>query len=383
MVLKRADLKNILLHIAIIVSVFSQIEPIARVIRPTMYAMWVLLIGYAVVRSGRRFYIAPFTKVFIVSYTLFIALCVLASLHDSVYLTANYLGMLRVPLLVTIVGDYYSTCSNKDEIQAYIKTYIGCAVLYAFWVQITYFPSYSAWLRSTQYTFMLKNSAAQIWASAIILILFLVEYKNRIGKIVGSVSGIYLLILCGISQCRTAILALAIVACMFALIRVKKKHIVIACILLLGVIAWKVPFTHQFIEQALFLNKYAGADLNTFSSGRLDRFADALADFVNSPIIGTGHNNVDCSYICILAESGIIGFVLIETIWMKKIVLNMKYSFDAKYAKVLFSMTIFYLVESLLERYPPFGPGVSSFMFWFLSAVFIGQANQKALVNTD
>lgn len=39
---------------------------------------------------------------------------------------------------------------------------------------------------------------------------------------------------------------------------------------------------------------------------------------------------------------------------------------------MLTCFVIFYLVESMLEGQPPFGPGVSSFMFWMLSEIKVG-----------
>lgn len=39
---------------------------------------------------------------------------------------------------------------------------------------------------------------------------------------------------------------------------------------------------------------------------------------------------------------------------------------------MLTSFVIFYFIESLLEGQPPFGPGVSSFMFWMLSEIKVG-----------
>ena len=40
-------------------------------------------------------------------------------------------------------------------------------------------------------------------------------------------------------------------------------------------------------------------------------------------------------------------------------------------------LTMFYFIESVLEGYPPFGPGVSSFMFWFLSVTFVDNKAEK------
>ena len=79
---------------------------------------------------------------------------------------------------------------------------------------------------------------------------------------------------------------------------------------------------------------------------------------------------MDCSYILVLAELGIVGFILVELIWFTRAVLNIKKVTGNNRGTFLLCLTVFYLVESVLEGYPPFGPGVSSFMFWFLSAAF-------------
>ena len=78
---------------------------------------------------------------------------------------------------------------------------------------------------------------------------------------------------------------------------------------------------------------------------------------------------MDLSYLLILAESGIIGFLLIENIWIRRIGGNFIHSITS-FSKRHFldSLTIFYIVESILEGYPPFGPSSSSFLFWLLAS---------------
>ena len=173
------------------------------------------------------------------------------------------------------------------------------------------------------------------------------------------VSGGYLLVLCGLSQCRTAILGLACVVIYNILIysKHKAKWIFLICFAICGLLVFSE--TRQFISQVFLINKYAGADLNTMSSGRLGLYAKAIDTFLASPFVGVGRYYVDCSYIYILAESGMIGFLLIEYVWIKRIISNLrqKYSLYAR-PHMLMSFVIFYFIESLLEGQPPFGPGV-------------------------
>lgn len=358
-----------LIQLCTIVSIFSQIETVSSVFRPLMYAAWIITLGYYVVGNIRQIVFPKIASLYTFSFVLFIVLCILASLIGQNHLDGNYLRIMTIPLLVTIVGGFFGCNASHEEIQKVLKTYLLCALLYAIWVNITYFASYSNWLKQTMYAFVQKNSAAQIWAVGTLIALLLLDYKNKIEKAFGYIAALYLVIICGISQCRTALLALTVVLCGYILLKSKHRFRWICILAAVCVALWNIPVTRKFIDQALFLTKYAGADLNTFSSGRLDRWEGALTTFASYPVFGSGKYYVDCSYICVLAEAGIIGFILIETIWVARAIRNFKNK-NGCAKEFLFCATIFYVVESLLEGYPPFGPGVSSFMFWFLSAIY-------------
>lgn len=368
MKIRKTAIRKYLLCFAIIVSVLSQIEAIEGLARPAMYGSWLFVLGYALAERKGKLVFSPFAKSFVICYALFSVLCLLSGLFDGAHLQSNYLKVLLVPLLVTLVGGVYVE-ADAAELQLYLVVYIACAFVYAVWVNITYFSSYTVWLTQQVYAFVSKNSAAQIWSTAMLLLIFYVRYQNTFWKLIGYGCAGYFLIISGISQCRTALLATAVVAAVYALVKAKRKWLVAALLIVAAAAVWNIPVTHDFIEQALFLNKYKNADMNTFSSGRLDLWAKALERFYESPVVGVGKYYVDCSYLSILAESGGIGFLLIENIWLKRIALNFRVR-ETRESTLIFCLTVFYMVESLLEGYPPFGPGVSAFVFWLLSAIF-------------
>lgn len=334
-----------LIQLCTIVSIFSQIETVSSVFRPLMYAAWIITLGYYVVGNIRQIVFPKIASLYTFSFVLFIVLCILASLIGQNHLDGNYLRIMTIPLLVTIVGGFFGCNASHEEIQKVLKTYLLCALLYAIWVNITYFASYSNWLKQTMYAFVRKNSAAQIWAVGTLIALLLLDYKNRIEKAFGYIAALYLVIICGISQCRTALLALTVVLCGYILLKSKHRFRWICIIAAVCVALWNIPVTRKFIDQALFLTKYAGADLNTFSSGRLDSWEGALTTFASYPVFGNGKYYVDCSYICVLAEAGIIGFILIETIWVARAIRNFKNK-NGFAKEFLFCATIFYVVES-------------------------------------
>lgn len=370
------SLPGIALELAIIFSVFSQITSIESIARPGMYAMWLLVLVLGVAKHRGKVQLTAFSQRFILAYTFFCLFCIVIGFFDIVHLSANYIRVLFVPLLVTIAGDMYADESN-NLFNRIGRLYLICAVIFAFWVQRTYFPSYNVWLSTRVYLFTQKNSAAQIWVAAIFISIFLLTYRSTFERNLIYLSCAYLLLVTGLSQCRTALLGIATAIIAFAVSRAKNK---VKWILLMStavVMVWCIPVTRGFIEQALFLNKYAGADLNTFSSGRIGAFETAFKSILTTPIIGVGRYYVDCSYILILTESGVIGFALIEWIWIEKIVRCFRYQRENMTRIFLFMMTIFYIVESIFEGFPPFGPGVSSFMFWFMSSLLMNKATLR------
>ena len=319
-----------------------------------------------------------FSLSFLTAYILFLGLCVVSSFLDKKHMSANYIRVLVIPLMVTFASDLYA---NEDRAlwNRIGRIYLFCSVIFAVWVQKTYFPSYAFWLNARVYLFAQKNSAAQIWVSAALFSVFLLDYRNTFEKIVVYLACAYLLLMTGVSQCRTAILGLFVSFVSYSVFLARKKRKWLLIMAFAMIAAWLIPVSHRFIEQALFLNKYEGADLNAFSAGRIAYYQTAFRVIQSSPIFGIGKYYVDCSYLLILAESGILGFILIEWVWIKKVAQCFQYRGDQKRRAFLFMITVFYLVESVLEGYPPFGPGVSSFMFWLISGVLINQNRQSHL----
>lgn len=372
LVAKKDIIAKYLLQLTIVVTIFSQMEVFSAIFRPLMYAFWLLLLGYSLAVNKVRLCVSSFTASFLFCYGIFALSCLLQAWLNPDYDVASYLNIMLIPLMVSIVSNLLNQKLSKDYLVSICKTYVVCALIFAAYINITFFASYQAWLASKQYLFASKNSAAQIWCTAILIIYYVILPVVK-RKYLWYASGGYLLILCGLSQCRTAILGLACVLIFNILMHSKHKvkWMLMLCLSLGGMLF--LSETRQFLSQAFLIDKYAGADINTLSSGRLGLYAQALDNFIESPILGVGRYYVDCSYIYILAENGIIGFLLIEFIWFKRIVLNLKHKYSP-YASpyMLTSFVIFYFIESLLEGQPPFGPGVSSFMFWMLSEIKVG-----------
>ena len=370
----RRTMPWLFLELAVVFSVCSQIEPIEAIARPAMYIMWIIVMVSGVLNKGGVLSFGSFSRTFFIAYLLFCALCAVVWFFDNERLTANYIRVLLIPLMVTIVGDLFSG-EDRALINRLVRLYLICSVIFAFWVQRTYFPSYSSWLRASMYLFREKNSAGQIWIAAIFSSLLLLDYRSDLERLLIYLLCGYLFIMTGFSQSRTALLGSMLAVAAFAILRAENKLAWSLLVATMFIVVWFIPVTHSFIEKALFLSRFDGTNLDVYSSGRLSRYAMTVRDIQIEPFFGLGSYYVDCSYLLILAESGLVGFAIVEWIWGSKILSCFRYRGRGNERYFLFMMTIFYLCESVLEGYPPFGPGVSTFMYWLLSSLVINRTD--------
>lgn len=370
------NLRINLLCILIAITIFSQITSIDKFFRPAMYAGWVLLLGVGVISNHFKIKLFSTLKLYaglFITYVLYCAICTV--LYGTTHLQSGYMSLLPIPLLIMLVADLFRRDFDEKSIRKLAVFYTLSVLVFSIWIHFTYFASYSNWLSFRGgYLFQTKNSAAQTISPAIYMIFFIIVTKENAGnkaKFLWYLIALYFLIVLGLCQARTSLLGLSLSLLIYALKYSRKKLQWLGGILVIALIAMQFSSVQVFVEKIFNIRKYAGADLNTISSGRVNQYIAAIRAFVDSPIIGQGKWYVDCSYLSILTESGIVGFLIIEPIWISKIHNNYKgywYSREAvgnDKRNFVVLLTVFYIVESLLEAYPPFGPGVTSFGFWF------------------
>lgn len=364
------NINMLLMQIVIIVTVFSQIREFEFFIRPLMYIAWGVLFIHVIYGDRGVIRLSNFVLVYIFLYSIYVIYCGVLSLLGYCHINSNYIRLMVIPLMVMIT---VSQCEMKRDMTRIIFTYLFATVALSLYIHIKYIGTIEHWKSSEIYLVVQKNSLAQIICSAIISSYFIL-LKDKMSAIVKAVvllTCIYLLLVLWLSQCRTAILAIVLIVLYNFIFNAKHKFIYILFFTAIVILCLCNKTISTFLEKALGLNNYIGADLDKFSSGRLSLYKQALNIFMQSPIIGVGQYYVDCSYLSILCESGIIGFILIEGIWGYRVILNFRYGIKNKdrYGHLMISLTIFYLIESLLEAFPPFGPGVASFMFWTICSI--------------
>ena len=361
----------LLLNCAILVTFLSQIYYENQILKNFLYSSWVILFVYLLVINKARLRLTRFSTVFLFGYLLYCTITFVLGTLISERQIPNYIVVLLVPLFVTICSDLYKNILNDSDIHKLCKNYIILCVIFGFYLLIIAFRYYNtAGASASEYAIEQKNSAGQIIGIGILLTFYLFAKKTT-GWKKSFACGIllFLLYILTKTQCRSAMVAVFLVAllCTIQYIitnkRATRKNVAaITLIILLCLIFFEQ--IANILTNAFLFEKYNGADLNAISSGRIELIKIALQNYQNNLLFGIGRYYVDCSYIDILVENGIVGFVIIEFIWAYRIILNFK---NRNINNLMFGMTLFFIVESIFEGFPPYGPGGCCFLFWFLS----------------
>ena len=188
-------------------------------------------------------------------------------------------------------------------------------------------------------------------------------------------------------QSRAALVAVGVVVIVSAFFRGEKKKILYAVLftMLAVIVVLNSEFLMSLFRQAFFIDKYSsggGLDLNRFSSGRLDFWVAVWEKFVDSPFIGNGYTYCDNFYINVMASGGIFIGGPYVILYLVRVYKNMNYyvqsykrgqlDYFAQFAAVV---SIFYIIISFFEGFPPYGPGVSCLMFWLISGYLDGRSS--------
>ena len=351
-------------------------------LRSINYIIWpifaFLLVGFQKCKVEST----AFGKAFIVVYTMIVIQCIICSFFNDRYLDSNYRRITFLPLCMYWIGVQLYKWSDEKLIQQLFWSYLIATVVLAITLQLEYVPSIAVWKNVMTYLYAGKNSAAQILSSGILVAVYGIKNKNKRQAFVRIILAGYLFIVIGLLQCRTAMLALLAAAFIYMFLKTKHKGIAVGALAMIMTALYNIPIINSFIRQAFLLNKYQGADLNTFSSGRLKYYQEALAAFWENPFFGNGNWYVDDFFICVLAELGIVAGGALIVFWLYRIFRNIRVIGSRESGFLLLELTIYYAVTSVLEAYPPFGPGSCSFLFWILSGLTdseYGRAGQESI----
>ncbi len=362
-----------LFYLCIVTSVLSQIDAISQYVKLAMYVLWALLLGTIVFQNNFKLPITKFSMVYfsVFLFILFEDICHSFFLRQDKFSINGLLSVLFIPLFLYVISNYLSPFMNEKTTAKVVFIYCFSSFVLSVYLLISFVPSLSSWLSTELYLYNGKNSAAQIMCSSAIILWVGVIPQRAVQTILKYAYIFFMLGVTLLFQCRTALLGTAIAILAFIVtqkISVKKRLWLALALIIVSIIALNNDTLGSIWKHALFIDKYKNSNLDAFSSGRLTYYTRALELFIDNWLFGVKDYYVDNFFINTLTALGVVGGLPVIAIWIYRLNLNMGFrkSSDNRIKYIVMILTYFYLIESLLEAYPPFGPGTCSFMFWFL-----------------
>lgn len=368
--IKKEKICLILLLISIFISIISQIPIYNDILSKMNIVLWLVTILSYLLTKNKSINFSKNDVIFILISFVMILYNLSMILFGFYEKLPNMLRVVLLPLVVYLVG----TNVDKKDINKIDKVFVFSAIILAIWINFNYFNSITAWLNSNAYLYGSKNSAAQIFATAIILLISNLKEK----KVIKIILALYLFLIICLMQCRTSIVSLAFALVIFAYVKSKHKIKLSFILFIILLISIKIPLINNFISHALFIDKYANSSLNTFSSGRFALYYNTILTIKDNLLLGTGNYYVDNLFLNLLSNFGLIFggmyilfiiFIFIKNVWNNKC--------DEHYKKVLYYLTFYYMVTSFLEGFPPYGPGTCTLIFWIFTGIYFNAKNNR------
>ena len=364
---KQQILDNLPLLVAVCVTIVSQIEgiPFRNSIRVGMYAIWVVVgLHYLKIRkvkvcSGDLWLFFPAF--------LAIGITLLLSIFDSGYLFPDVImKTYGLATLLLMLGRIIARLKiSLEEIYLVLAIYVFMAVVLALFIITQVWSGISNWLNQVKYLYDSKNSASQILASAVIILISVDRNQRLVFKFARWVLVCGLLFVILYIQARATIIGLFVsffsVFLLFSkYTRRQKAQLIYALILAFFVVIMFVPGADKLISKVFRLNEGAGFSINDFSSSRLTKYREALQLWLSSPLFGKGDGYVDNFIINLLMNGGIILLMLVGVptyyITSKAIYKHATCKvYQSKLSRLVVSLSIFFLTVSVFIH-APLGP---------------------------
>ena len=367
-------MKSLSFYFAVACSIVSQVFIALEIGNSDLLKLsWFIPFVFYLLSNAKQF----FDRI-LIPYYIFVLIFVFYCLCCEAVTNVSYIGADTYNICISIFILSVSYCYGM-HVQSFKRSFNNLAffffvasLIYGISVYVKYLVG--ADMFSTVYAYGDKNSAAQIFLSACIILFTLFRPSNFAQKIVAYSLIVILLYVMFVLKSRATLLGFFFVLGYFTFVYKNKKvryvfflSIIAMCIYILS----NPSFYRTLVEGILFANRDS-TDLNTLSSGRVEQLETCVDLFVSSPIIGIGNKYFDCFPIIILTQYGIMGAIIVFVFIanrIKECVYKLDLNDQLDLCAFLLMMT--YMLNSLFEAQPPFGPGVKCFPLWMIWGIML------------
>lgn len=379
--INRVDTGTVLYFLAIFCSLLSNFPPIMDLgLSLPLQLVWVMPFFYLFIFRNTGILwskeLIPFYS-FLLFFSLYCLIC--ESVTGKEYLGTDLKNM-SISSLITIVSfSYWRKYASETNLErfAYLLLLLG-----AIFAAYTYFE----YLRDTNilsrvYAVKSKNSIGQIIFCCALIPPFLIKNNNM--KLRCFVLGVVLLLLVIVfmTKSRATILGVFFIVYYFVFCysSFKIKLLSMGTLFALATFILLNDDIYNVVINGILLSGREASNLNEISSGRLMLISDCLKGINENFWFGNGNKYMDCMPIIMLFQYGIVGGLMIFS-FLIYIGYYVTLRIDRNsYNLIAFLLFWSFMLNSLFEAQPPFGPGVKCFLLW----VFIGFALAKPVTDAE
>lgn len=297
---------------------------------------------------------------------------------------ASYIGadINNISISIFILATSYAYGMNVQNIEKSLNklawSFFAASFVYGIAVYIKFLMG--ADMFSIIYAYDDKNSAAQIFLSACVILFTLYKPFNTMQKIIMYTLIALLLYIMFILKSRATLVGFFLVIgyFIFAYNNKKVRYILFGSILLIILFIVTNPSLYRTVVEGILFANRDSSDINSLSSGRVEQMRKCIDLFFSSPLIGIGNKYFDCFPVIILTQYGIIGATIVFVFLGRRIkecysLLNKTNMLDL----CAYLLMATYLLNSLFEAQPPFGPGVKCFPLWMIWGIMLSNKNRN------
>ena len=232
------------------------------------------------------------------------------------------------------------------------------------------------------YAFRSKNSMGQILLCCGYIALANYRPKNLLIRFAYYAIILFMFVVMVLMKSRATIVSGAFVL-LYGILKSKNKKLkltILSLFVLILVVVLLNSELYELIVTGILLANREADDMDDLSSGRVVLISDALESIQENYMVGIGNFYIDCMPIAMILQYGIIGasivFFLISIFGYHII---RKSHGENHLQKPAFLLFFAFLLNSLFEGYPPFGPGAKCFLMWVMMGFALAEREMKHL----
>lgn len=358
----------------IIAALYTQLLTAGSIEKYIMNAAWILLISASIYNSSGKLVRTSQLLCFAQLVFIILFISIVSSDHVATFMIRNV--MISFGSYIIGIGLVRGGITRDKFIKMMMISIVGVILLERNIIN-EYIGTIADFMQQTS-VYMKKNTAGQLVAISVIFI-YVISKKYKFSRLENILKPILFVAAIGLTfglfliQARTSIIALAIsITLLIVRERRGKWKLFVLGIIIITIVMTNDQLLSIFLTSFELNNIYKTADIDTFSSGRLVYYQAALKMIDSHPFIGVGRHYVDNLYLQFGIEYGWIGLLSFLIMYINRIISNFKVVDlnevkDDFMAGLTIGIMAFYFIVGFAEAFPPFGPGVCTFWFWFIS----------------